>query len=162
MIDLRPAVAADLAAINEIYNHYVTRSTCTYQELPETLAERAAWFAAHGPTHPVLVAVDGKEVVGWGSLSPFQRRSGYRFTVEDSVYVRENRHGRGIGSSLLAELIARAKKLHHRSIIAGIDAEQPASLKLHEKFGFTRVAHLKQVGFKFERWLDVMYLQLVL
>src|SRR5512146_1314220 len=85
---IRLAIAADLPAVNAIYNHYVLKSTCTYQDEPTTESERIAWFDSHGPQHPVTVAVDdGGQIVGWGSLSPFRRRSAYRFTVEDSVYV---------------------------------------------------------------------------
>src|SRR3954471_5337179 len=109
-ITLRPATAADLPAINDIYNHYVLNSTCTYQEVPEPLAGREAWFARHGPGHPVIVAVDhAGVVVGWGSLSPYHARSAYRFTVENSVYVCHDQHRKGIVSALLADLIERAR-----------------------------------------------------
>jgi phosphinothricin acetyltransferase len=95
-VKLRDAAAADLPAINDIYNHYVLHSTCTYQEEPETADARRAWFDAHGPAHPVTVAVDDGVVVGWGSLSPYHRRSAYRRTVENSVYVAHTHHRRGI------------------------------------------------------------------
>jgi len=160
---IRPAVEADLAAINDIYNYYVTRSTCTYQEEPETLEQRRAWFAAHGPEHPITVAVEETgTVVGWGSLSRFHPRSAYRRTVENSVYVAHEHHRRGIGRALLADLIARAAALEHHGILAIIDADQPASVALHEAFGFTRVAYLPQLGYKFDRWLDVIYMQRML
>jgi L-amino acid N-acyltransferase YncA len=159
---LRDAIAADLDRINAIYNFYVEHSTCTYQEAPSTTAERQAWFERHGPHHPVIVAeVDGR-VVGWGALSPFHARSAYRFTVEDSVYVDDAWRGRGIGRRLLEELVARARAIGYHTIIAGVDASQPGSLALHARHGFERVAHLSEVGFKFGRWLDVIYLQLKL
>jgi len=159
---LRPAVAADLVVINDIYNHYVQTSTCTYQEDLESYDDRLAWFASHAPGHAVIVAEADGRVVGWGSISPFRERSGYRFTVEDSVYVHHHHHGRGIGSHLLARLIELARQGGYRSIMAGIDAEQQPSIALHRKFGFTVCADLKQVGFKFGRWLDVVYMQLML
>jgi len=156
---IRPATPADLPAINEIYNHYVLHSTCTYQEEPSTAAEREVWLAAHSPAHPVTVAEEGGRVVGWASLSPFHPRSAYRRTVENSVYVRHDCQGHGIGSALLADSIDRAKALGHHTIIAGIDREQATSIALHRKFGFEQVAHLREVGFKFGRWLDVVYMQ---
>jgi len=161
-INIRPATESDLVAINDIYNHYVLHSTCTYQEEPEPLDERRRWFSHHGEKHPVVVAAAEKQVVGWGSLSAYHPRSAYRHTVENSVYVHHQFHRHGIGSLLLQELVVRARSLGHRVIIAGIDAEQIASVALHTKFQFEKVGHLKQVGFKFGRWLDVVYMELSL
>lgn len=157
---VRSAVESDLSAINDIYNYYVLHSTCTYQEEPETMADRRQWFHHHDEKHPVIVATEGKHIIGWGSLSPYHQRSAYRFTVENSVYVHHQCFRRGIGSVLLQELIARSRNLGHRVIIAGIDGEQPASVALHAKFHFEKAGHLKGVGFKFGRWLDVIYMQL--
>lgn len=161
-MQIRLATEADLSAINDIYNHFVLHSTATYQEGPESMEGRRAWFARHGAAHPVTVAESDGEVVGWASLSPYHARSAYRMTVENSVYVRHDRHRRGIGRGLLADLVARARELGHHAIIAGIDGEQAGSLALHEAMGFVRVGHLRQVGFKFGRWLDVIYAQLLL
>ena len=161
-ITIRQATESDLAVINDIYNHYVQHSTCTYQEEPEPLDGRRQWFKHHGDQHPVIVAEAGGQVAGWGSLSAYHPRSAYRRTVENSVYVHHRQHRRGIGSRLLQELIVRARKLGHHAIIAGIDADQPASVALHAKFHFEPVGHLKQVGFKFGRWLDVVYMELIL
>jgi L-amino acid N-acyltransferase YncA len=160
--NLRPATEADLVAINDIYNHYVLHSTCTYQEELETLEGRRQWFQHHGKDHPVIVAVADGKVVGWGSLSAYHVRSAYRRTVENSVYVHHEQHRRGIGSLLLRELIQRARQLGHHAIIAGIDAEQTASVAIHTKFGFKKVGHLEQIGYKFNRWLDVIYMELLL
>ena len=109
-IVLRPASTADLAFINEVYNHYVVRSTCTYQEEPSTAEERRAWFDAHGPRHPVIVAEAEGRPAGWGALSLFHGRAAYRFTVEDSVYVRPDLQRRGLGSAMLAHLIEQAAR----------------------------------------------------
>jgi L-amino acid N-acyltransferase YncA len=161
-VTLRAAAGGDLTAINHIYNHYVLHSTCTYQETPEPLAGRRQWFAHHGVKHPIIVAeIDGR-VVGWGSLSAYHARSAYRNTVENSIYIHHDYHRRGIGSLLLKELITRARDLGHRTIIAGIDADQAGSIALHVNFHFEKAGHLKQVGFKFGRWLDVVYMQLML
>ena len=159
---IRLASASDLRAIEDIYNYYVPRSTCTYQEEVGPFAARVEWFEHHGRRHPITVAELDGHVVGWGSLSDFRDRSAYRFTCEDSVYVHHEHHGRGIGSALLADLIARARALDYHTILAGADAEQTSSIALHRKFGFEPVAHLKQVGYKFERWLDVVFMQLML
>jgi L-amino acid N-acyltransferase len=159
---IRDATGKDLAAINTIYNYYVENSTCTYQTEPDTLEERAEWFAAHGAKHPVIVAEWDGEVVGWGSLSPFRGRCAYRFTVENSIYIRGDMHRRGIGRALLTELMERAAALGHHTIIAAISAEQAPSVALHERAGFVKVAHLREVGFKAEQWLDVVYMQLML
>ena len=159
---VRPAVESDLLVINEIYNHYVVHSTCTYQEEPEPIEGRRQWFRLHGARHPVVVAESRRGVVGWGSLSPYHPRSAYRNTVESSVYVAHECHRQGIGARLLEDLISRARDIGHRAIIAGIDAEQGASVALHARFNFEQVGYFQQVGFKFGRWLDVLYMELVL
>ena len=159
---LRLATVRDLERINEIYNHYVRHSTCTYQEEPESSEARVAWFEAHGPDHPVTVVERDGQIVGWGSLSPYRARSAYRFTVENSVYVDHRWHRQGIGTLLLGDLVPRARSAGHHAILAGIDASQEASVALHGRHGFVPVAHLREVGYKFDRWLDVIYMQLVL
>lgn len=159
---IRLATTADLTAINEIYNHYVLHSTCTYQEEPTTAAEREVWFLSHGPQHPITVAELNGAIVGWSSLSPFHTRSAYRRTVENSVYVRHDHQRQGIGMALLADSVDRARALGHHTIIALIDREQAASINIHQRIGFEQVAHLKEVGFKLGRWLDVVYLQKLL
>lgn len=162
-LSIRPATEADLVAINDIYNWYVPRSVCTYQEEDETIESRQRWFAEKQNKHfPVTVAeLDGR-IVGWASLGTYRERSAYRFTVENSVYVRHDLHGRGIGKALLADSIERARAAGFKTIIAGIDAEQTASIALHRRFGFVDAGLQRQVGFKFGRWLDVLFLQLML
>lgn len=158
---IRMAEEPDLGAINDIYNYYVPRSTCTYQEEPETMDARRRWFRRHGERHPITVALDKNQVVGWGSLTPYHERSAYRFTVENSVYVHHEHHRRGIGTLLLEDLIGRCRALGHRVIIAAIDADQAASVAMHAKFHFEKVGHFHKVGFKFARWLDVVYMELM-
>jgi phosphinothricin acetyltransferase len=159
---IRLARDEDLASINAIYNHYVPTSTCTYQTEPETAEARSAWFASHGERYPVTVAEFEGEVVGWASISRFHARAAYSRTIENSVYVHPEYQRRGIGAALLADLIERARTLGYHTIIALIDGEQSASVALHARFGFERVGQLKEVGFKFERSLDVVYMQLML
>lgn len=165
---IREARPGDLAAIGEIYNHYVRTSTCTYQVEPSTPADMAAWLAAHGGSHPATVAVDGHgdgddgTVVGYGALSSFRDRYGYRFSVENSVYVRHDLHGRGIGRAILLDLIERARGLGMKTIVAGISAGETASLAIHRRHGFVDVGLIKSVGYKLDAWLDLVFLQLML
>ena len=161
-LEIRVALPTDAGAIADIYNHFVRCSTCTYQNEPDTPTERAAWLESHDNAHPVTVAVRDGEVAGWGALSAFRDRWGYRYTVEDSVYVREDLHGRGVGKALLADLLDRARSLGHHTMIAGVSAEQTPSIALHLRFGFIEVARMREVGHKFEQWLDVVFLQLLL
>lgn len=161
-VHIRLASEADLPIINDIYNHYVLNSTCTYQMEPERMEDRVKWFAAHGPKHPVtVVEVEGK-VLGWGSLSPFHRRAAYQNSVENSIYIHHEHRRKGLGAAILTDQIRRAREAGHHTILALIDSGQAGSVGLHERFGFARVAHLKQVGFKFGKWLDVVYMQLML
>jgi phosphinothricin acetyltransferase len=159
---IRSATLADCPAINDIYNHYVVHDTCTYQTEPDTLAEREAWLARHGGVHPVLVAEVAGEVVAWGALSAFHPRAAYRFSVEDSLYVRHDWQRRGLGRSLLAELVRLAREHGHHTVIALISADKAGSVALHEGCGFRRTAELREAGYKFERWLDVVFMQVML
>jgi phosphinothricin acetyltransferase len=159
---IRPAKPGDLASIADIYNHYVLQSTCTFQTEPDTLEGRKEWLDLRGDRYPVLVAEVGGEVVGWGSLSRFHPRSSAWHTLEDSVYVRHDMRGKGIGKALLYGLIERGRALGFHSIVAGIAHDQPASIALHEKLGFREVAHLREVGYKQDTWIDVKMFQLML
>lgn len=156
---LRLATPADLPAINDIYSYSVLYSTATYQSEPSTDAERAAWFAAHGKPHPVIVAEIDGQVVGWGSLSPYHPRAAFRNTVEESVYIHHDFHRRGLGRTILQDLLARARALGHHRVIAAISGDQEPSLALHRALGFTDAGRLNEVGFKFGRWLDLVYLE---
>ncbi len=159
---IRPATLADAPAISAIYNHYVLHSTATYQEQPESVDDRVRWLEAHGPQHPVLVATEDDRVTGWASLSPFHSRSAFRYTVEDSVYLRDGFQGRGLGRQLLETLIPLARKAGHHGIVAAISGDQEPSLRLHERCGFVHCGRIPEAGLKFGRWLDVVYMKLPL
>ena len=156
---LREARLDDLEAIDRIYDHYVLHGTCTAQLEPAGLDARTAWFADHDARHPIVVAEEEGAVVGWASLSTYNRRAGYDDTVEDSIYVDHRAHGRGIGTALLAHLVTRAEALGHRSIVAAVAGTESASLRLHTKHGFVEAGRLREVIRKFGVWLDVVYLQ---
>jgi phosphinothricin acetyltransferase len=159
---IRPATPDDLAAINAIYNYYVAHSTCVWTTQPWSAAERLAWFQAHGAAMPVLVAeLDGR-VVGWSALGSFRDTYTAAGTLEDSIYVHRDFHRQRIGSQLLQALIEAARRLGLRSLLANISADQTPSLRLHERFGFQPVAHLREVGQKFNQRFDAIYLQLCL
>ena len=156
---IRLATEADLPAINDIYNHYVRTSTTTYQEIVDTLDDRRAWFSSRDPRHVVTVAESEGIIVGWASLNVFRARSAYRFSVENSVYVQHDHFRRGIGGELLADTLVRARANGFKTIVAGIDADQAGSIALHAKHGFVEVGRFSEVGFKFDRWLDVVFMQ---
>jgi L-amino acid N-acyltransferase len=161
--NIRLATVDDLQVINDIYNYYVPRSTCTYQLEPEPMEGRRAWFEAHPPDkYPVTVAEEEGEVIGWGSLSKSRDRAAYAPSVEASVYIRHDRHRRGIGKALLIDLIQRARATGFHTLVGGASADQTASLALQESLGFEKVAHFKEVGFKFGQRLDVVFTQLML
>lgn len=161
-ITIRVATPPDLPGINAIYNHYVACSTCTYQVEPSTEQERRQWYDAHGLQHPITVAEADGRIVGWGALNPFHARAGYDRTVEDSVYIHHDWHRKGIGRAVLGDLIKRARDLGHHTVIASISADQFASVEMHRVCGFETVAHLTEVGSKFGRLLDLVYMQLML
>ena len=160
--EIRTAALPDAQAISDIYNYYVATSTCTYDVDQEQVADRVNWLESHGPKHPVIVCTHDEAVVGWGSLSQWNPRPGYDRTAEVSFYVQHDWHRRGIGRLMLGDLIDRARTIGHRVLIGGASAEQTASIRLQESFGFEKVAHFKAIGYKFDQWLDVAYFQLVL
>jgi len=161
-IAIRPAKPADLADINAIYNYYVAHSTCVWTTQPCSESEREAWFAKHGQSMPVLVAEQKERVLGWGALGSFRAAYTAAGTLEDSIYVHHDFHRQGVGSRLLQALIDSARHLGLRSILANISADQTPSIRLHEKFGFQKVAHLREVGQKFNQRFDGVYFQLLL
>lgn len=156
---IRLATHDDLAAINDIYNHYVHTSTCTFQTEDQPMASRVAWFNDRNARLPVTVMeVDGR-MVAWGSLSRFKPRAAYDRTVENSIYVACDSLGRGYGRKMLEDQLRRAGEIGHRVILAVIAADQTPSIALHQQYGFTFMGQMNKVGYKFERWLDVQIWQ---
>ncbi|MEU6509013.1 N-acetyltransferase family protein [Streptomyces sp. NPDC046942] len=161
-VSVRPARAEDVEAIRAIRNHAVEHSTALWTRTPQTAAQGVAWLAAHLERGSAFVAEAGGEVAGFAVYGPWRELDGYRHTVENSVYVRENRHGLGIGSALLTALIAAAREAGHHVMIAGIEAGNTPSIRLHERFGFQHAGTLPEVGTKFGRWLDLTLMRLPL
>ncbi|WP_119422211.1 GNAT family N-acetyltransferase [Desertibaculum subflavum] len=157
---IRDAGADDLPGLLAIYNEVIAHSTAIYADDPATLADRQAWWAARrAQGYPVLVAVDASGVAGFASFGDFRAAPGYRFSVEHSVHVRADRRRQGLGGQLVSALLPRAAALGKHVMIAGVDASNAASIALHERLGFEQVAHFREVGRKFERWLDLVFLQ---
>jgi L-amino acid N-acyltransferase len=161
-MEVRLASAEDAEAIKAIYNLEVSESMVTFDLVPRTLEQQRAWLADHAGAHPAVVAVDGGEVVGFGSLSPYKERPAYATTVENSVFVHRAHRGRGIGRRLLEELVQLARDHGFHTVIARIVGDNEASIRVHQVCGFTRVGVEREVGRKFGKWLDVVELQLLL
>jgi L-amino acid N-acyltransferase YncA len=159
---IRPAGVEDASVIADIYNHYVLETTATFDVTPKSPDERTAWIAGRDRGHPVIVAESDGAVVGWGSLNPWGERPGWRHTVEISVYVGTASCGQGIGRRLMEELLDLAGEAGHHVVIGQIVSENEASIRLAEKLGFERVGALRQVGRKFDRWLDVILMEKIL
>jgi phosphinothricin acetyltransferase len=160
-LQLRPASPADFPAIQAIYAHYVLHGLASFEEVPPALDElRRRHDERMGRGLPWLVADLAGAVAGYGYCSHYHARSGYRYTLEDSIYVRQDAHGKGVGSAILRELIVRCEALGYRQLVAIIgDSGNAASIKLHARQGFVRAGMLRSVGFKFGRWVDSVVMQ---
>lgn len=161
-VTVRPARPDDVEAVREIRNDAIAHSTALWTETPQPPAQAVTWLAAHLARGSAFVAEADGEVAGFAVYGPWRELDGYRYTVENSVYVRAGRHGLGIGSVLLATLIAAAREAGHHVMIAGIEAGNAASIRLHERFGFQHVGTVPEVGTKFGRWLDLTLMRLPL
>jgi L-amino acid N-acyltransferase YncA len=159
---IRPAAARDNGAIAAIWNHEVLWTAATTDTEPRGPEAQRAWLAAHGPRHPVIVAVEGEEVVAFGALSPYRTKPSYAQTVENSVYVRDGWRGKGLGGRVLDRLLGLARAQGHHAVVARITALNEASLALHERRGFLRVGLEREVARKHGMWLDVVTLQRIL
>jgi len=161
---VRPAVPQDLPAIQAIYAHHVLHGLASFEEVPPALDEMRRRFEdVTKQGFPYLVAEEKGEVLGYGYCSPYRTRSGYRYTLEDSIYVKNGQQGKGVGKAVLKELIAICEKLGCRQLIAVIgDSANAGSIKLHASLGFVRAGLLRSTGFKLGRWVDSVYMQLPL
>lgn len=166
-ISLRLAVPADAAQIAEIYNYEVMHTVATFDLVPRSLGEQQEWLAARSGAFAAIVAVEagaehGTEVVGFGALSPYKERAAYRTSVENSVYVRRDRHGQGVGRLLLEELLSMGEHSGFHAVFARINASSDASIALHRRCGYELVGIEREVGRKFSRWHDVALMQRLL
>lgn len=162
-IKIRKYQPTDALAIVTILNHYIAASTALYDYKPRTLEQQQAIFDEKlQKGFPVIVATIDDKLVGFGYYSEFRFREAYKFTVEHSVYVAPNEHGKGIGKVVLQELIALAKQQKLHTMVAVIDSENQGSIAFHEQFGFEIVGNIKESGFKFNRWLHSVIMQLLL
>ena len=160
-VEIRPAKPDDLAAVHAIYSHHVLKGLASFEEVPparEEIARRYQDVTSSGL--PWIVAQYGDRIAGYGYCALYRTRSAYRYSLEDSIYVHHEMHGRGIGSALLAELIRLCEAAGYRQLIAVIgDSAHAASINLHAAAGFVRVGTLRSVGFKFGRWVDSVIMQ---
>jgi L-amino acid N-acyltransferase len=161
-VRVRVATEADAEPIRRIYNHEVQHSTATFDLVPRSPEEQRSWLASRSGAFSVLVAEWEGEVVGFASVSPYKERAAYRTTVEDSVYVRGDRRGLGIGRALLLSVLDAAEASGFHAVMARIEAGGAASRALHAACGFRLVGVEREVGRKFNRWLDVALMQCLL
>jgi phosphinothricin acetyltransferase len=158
---IEDATDADLPAVLAIYNDVIRTSTAIYREEPATLEERQAWNETRKKNgYPLLVArTDDAAVAGFATFGDFRAWPGYRFTVEHSVHVADGLRGRGTGTALMRVLLERGAILGKHVMVAGVDADNTGSIRMHERLGFEQTGRLKQVGWKFDRWLDLVFMQ---
>lgn len=160
---IRDATEKDLPAIRDIYNDAVRNTTAIWNEQPVDLANRLAWFnARQAQGYPILVAVENDEVTGYSSFGDWRPFEGFRYSVEHSVYVRNDQRGKGLGPRLMQVLIERARSAGKYVMVAAIESGNQASIRLHERLGFVTTGQMPQVGIKFGRWLDLTFMQLAL
>mmetsp|Transcript_66996 Transcript_66996/g.131939 ORF Transcript_66996/g.131939 Transcript_66996/m.131939 type:complete len:170 (-) Transcript_66996:84-593(-) len=158
-VSIRDACMSDMSAVLEIFNEEIMNSTVLYVSTPHTLAMREAWFQERiKDGYPVIVAVENNVVVAFGSYGSF--RAGYKYTVEHSVYIHKDHRGKGIAKLIMDWLIQHARKHDFHVMIGAIDTENKVSIAMHKKYGFVEVGLMKQLGYKFGRWLDVCFMQL--
>lgn len=162
MINIRHGTENDLPQMLEIYNEIIANTTAVFQYDPHTLNMRKEWFEKkQEESYPVFIAEENNVIVGYSTIGQFRNWQAYKYSVENSVYVKAGYRGRGISKLLIQPLIDAAKEMGMHTIIAGIVADNKVSLALHKQFGFVEVAHFKEVGYKFDRWLDLKFLQLM-
>jgi L-amino acid N-acyltransferase YncA len=164
-LEIRDATEADLPAIRDLYNALIATTTVAWRDDPTTLAEQADALALRTSAgHPTLVADEGGEVIGYTCCTTFRsdRFPGYRHTAELTVHVQGDRHGAGVGSQLITALVERSRAIGLHVLVAAVDADNDASIRFHERLGFTEVARMPEVGRKFDRWLTLVLLQRII
>lgn len=163
MIEVRDATEGDLEAFLAIYNDAVANTTAVFDLEPRTMEVQRNWFAAKRVAKmPVLSAIADGVVVGFASYGIYRPWAAYLYSVENLIYVAPDRRGAGVGTALLGPLVERARTEGYHTMIAGIEATNAASVKLHARFGFVEAGLFREVGRKFDRWLDLVFLQKML
>ena len=162
-VTIRPATFNDVTAILDIVNYSILHTTANYNYDIQTIEVQNKWFEDKQLHHfPVIVAERNGQVIGYGTYGTFREKIGYQYTVEHSVYVDEKHTGKGIGKLLLQELIQLAKNEGYHTMIGAIDATNFDSIAFHKKFGFTECGIIKEAAFKFNKWLDLLFMQLII
>jgi phosphinothricin acetyltransferase len=162
MIHIRRAIQPDLPDILEIYNYAIRNLVATFDLKEQALEERQIWFDKYNDKFPLLVAVEHERVIGYSCISPFRDKPAYAKSTELSIYIHNDRQGKGIGNMLMKEILQLAQQNGYHTVIGGITGGNEASVRLHKKFGFEFVGCFKEVGHKFGEWQDVHFYQLLL
>jgi L-amino acid N-acyltransferase len=158
---IRQAEIRDLPAILEIYNDAIRNLAATFDLAEQTLDAREEWFKKFGDKYPLIVAEIDGEIAGYCGLSPYNQKAAFAKTVELSIYLSDRHRGKGTGKALMEEILTKGKQMGFHTVISGITAGNDVSVKMHEKFGFKIAGRLKEVGYKFGQWHDVIYMQLL-
>jgi L-amino acid N-acyltransferase YncA len=158
---IRKATLKDLPAITDIYNEAIRNTTATFDTTEKTVDQQKEWFDKHGDKHPIIVAVDGIEVIGWASMSAWSDRCAYANTAEGSIYVRAGQRGKGVGRQLSVAILKAAREAGLHTAILRIAEGNDASIKLAESLGFKHIGVMKEVGHKFGKLLDVYIMQII-
>ncbi len=159
LVVIRRAVIKDLKAITAIYNEAILTTDATFDTELKTMSEQKVWFSDHGPRNPILVALSDGIVCGWASLSKWSTRCAYADTAEISVYVKESYRGQSVGQRLMKKILDEGKKVGLHTVLSRITGGNTISIHLHEKFGFSHIGIMKEVGRKFDKILDVYMMQ---
>ncbi|OMP32821.1 arsinothricin resistance N-acetyltransferase ArsN1 family B [Mangrovimonas sp. DI 80] len=158
---VRNVEMSDAEEISNIYNYYIKNTVITFEETPITKEEMAERIKTNSAQYPWIVYEENNEILGYAYAMAWKSRSAYRYTVESTVYLRYDQHGKGLGTQLYKSLINQLKKQKFHAVIGGIALPNDLSIALHEKLGFEKIAQFKEVGYKFEKWIDVGYWELI-
>ena len=161
MLEIRAAAKKDISSITDIYNDAVLNTTATFDAEPKSIVEQEIWFDRHTDKYTVIVAVKNDVVMGWASLSPWSDRCAYLNTADVAVYIKEEFRGKGMGKQLVKELINKGSKNGLHTAIAKICSENEVSFNLFKKLGFKHIGTMEEVGYKFDRVLDVHLMQII-
>ncbi len=161
-LHIRRATINDVPAITRIYNHAIENTTATFDIEPKTLEDRREWFKSHSDKFPLIVAdVDGN-LAGWAAIRPYGTRAAYQYTVESAVYIDCDYQGQGIGLALMERLLTLATEQDYHAVLALVVGGNEASVKLHRRLGFEQTGVMREVGWKFGQWLDVLIFERIL